>query len=95
MSLAFFVNEMREKNSASADGVLAPGSAHAGPSAQPPIATSGNFPACVSAESSSPNFPISGQNRVNWGCRGDSPNIFFFGFLIFSLLRSSCKISKL
>ena len=39
--------------------------------------------------------PFSGQNRVNWGCRGDSPNIFFFGFLIFLLLRSSCKISKL
>ena len=26
--------------------------------------------------------PFSGQNRVNWGCRGDSPNIFFIGFLI-------------
>ena len=23
-------------------------------------------------------FPFSGQSRVNWGCRGDSPNIFFF-----------------
>ena len=32
-------------------GVLAPGSAHAGPSAQPPIGTSGIFPAHVSAES--------------------------------------------
>ena len=31
-------------------GVLAPVSAHAGPSAQPPIGTSGNFPAYVSAE---------------------------------------------
>ena len=31
-------------------GVLAPVSAHAGPSAQPPIGTSGNFPARVSAE---------------------------------------------
>ena len=39
-------------------GVLAPVSAHAGPSAQPPIVTSGNFPARVSAESISPNFPI-------------------------------------
>ena len=39
-------------------GVLAPLSAHAGPSAQPPIGTSGNFPARVSAESISPNFPI-------------------------------------
>ncbi len=34
-------------------GVLAPMSAHAGPSAQPPIGTSGNFPARVSAESPS------------------------------------------
>ena len=39
-------------------GVLAPVSAHAGHSAQPPIDTSGNFPARVSAESISPNFPI-------------------------------------
>ena len=34
-------------------GVLAPGSAHARPSARPPIDTSGNFPAHVSAESPS------------------------------------------
>ena len=34
-------------------GVLAPVSAHAGPSAQTPIDTSGNFPARVSAESPS------------------------------------------
>ena len=33
-------------------GVLAPVSAHAGPSAQPPIDVSGNFSAHVSAESS-------------------------------------------
>ena len=32
-------------------GVLAPGSAHARPFAQPPIDMSGNFPAHVSAES--------------------------------------------
>ena len=32
-------------------GVLAPGSAHARPSAQPPIDVSGNFPARMSAES--------------------------------------------
>ena len=31
-------------------GVLAPGSAHTRPSARPPIDTSGNFPAHVSAE---------------------------------------------
>ena len=34
-------------------GVLAPVSAPAGPSAQPPIGTSGNFPARVSAKSPS------------------------------------------
>ena len=34
-------------------GVLAPGSRHARPSAQPPIDMSGNFPAHVSAESPS------------------------------------------
>ena len=34
-------------------GVLAPGSAHARPSTRPPINTSGNFPADVSAESHS------------------------------------------
>ena len=34
-------------------GVLAPGSAHARPSAQPPIDMSGNFPAHVYAESPS------------------------------------------
>ena len=39
-------------------GVLAPVSPHAGHSAQPPIDTSGSFPARVSAESISPNFPI-------------------------------------
>ena len=40
-------------------------------------------------------FPFSGQNRVNWGCRRDPPSIFFIEFLIFLLLRSPCKISKL
>ena len=39
-------------------GVLAPVSAHMGPSAQPPIGTSGNYQARMSAESISPNFPI-------------------------------------
>ena len=57
-------------------GVLAPVSAHAGPFAQPPIGTSGNLSARVSAELILPNFPISGQNRVNWGCRG-VPKMFF------------------
>ena len=36
-------------------GVLAPGSAHASPSARPPIDTSGNFPAHVSPSNNSPN----------------------------------------
>ena len=39
-------------------GVLAPGSAHARPSARPPIDTSGNFPAHMSAESPSNISPI-------------------------------------
>ena len=39
-------------------GVLAPVSAHEGPSTQTPIVTGGNFPAHVSAELISPNFPI-------------------------------------
>ena len=39
-------------------GDLAPVSAYAGHSAQPPIDTSGNFLSRVSAESISPNFPI-------------------------------------
>ena len=39
-------------------GVLDPVSVHVGPSARPPIGTSGNFPARLSAESISPNFPI-------------------------------------
>jgi hypothetical protein len=34
-------------------GVLAPGSGHARPSARPPIDTSGNFPAHMSAEAPS------------------------------------------
>ena len=38
-------------------GILAPGSAHAGPSAQTPIDASGNFPARVSAEWPSNIFP--------------------------------------
>ena len=61
-------------------GVLALVSAHAGPSAQPPIGTIGNFPARLSAESISPNFPIFR------GYRGDPPNIFFIGILIFLIL---------
>jgi hypothetical protein len=64
-------------------GVLAPGSAHARPSAQPPIDVSGNFLAHVSTESPSniflnPSEVISEVSEV--------------GILIFFLLRSPCKI---
>jgi hypothetical protein len=61
-------------------GVLAPGSAHARPSARPPIDTSGNFPAPVSAEWPSafktenrlfPHFPV--KIGLFWGV----PEIFF------------------
>ena len=38
-------------------GVLAPGSAHVGPSIQPPIDVSENFPAHMSTESPSNIFP--------------------------------------
>ena len=76
-------------------GVLTPVSAHAGPSAQPPIGTSGNFPAHMSAESISPNFPIFQSKSAFWGA-GGVPEIFsLIGILIFLLPRSPCKISKL
>ena len=50
-------------------GVLAPGSAHVGPSAQPRIGTSGIFPAHVSAElpsniSPNPSEVISEDSEV-------------------------------
>ena len=58
-------------------GVLAPVSAHAGHSAQPPIDTSGNFPARVSAESISPNFGIFRSKSAFLGGQGGSPKFFF------------------
>ena len=51
-------NKKRKKIPLAPMRVLAPVSAHAGHSAQPPIDASGNFPARVSAESISPYFPI-------------------------------------
>jgi hypothetical protein len=66
-------------------GFLAPGSAHARPSAQPPIDVSGNFPAHVSAESLFLNFPILGG-------RGVHRKKISIGILIFMLLWSPCKI---
>ena len=47
-------------------GVLTPGSAHARPSAQPPIDVSGNFPAHLSAESPSNISPNPSEvNDIN------------------------------
>ena len=52
------MEEGREEIPVAPMGVLAPMSVHARPFARPPIDTSRNFPAHVSAESISPNFPI-------------------------------------
>ena len=65
-------------------GVLAPVSAHAGPSAQPPIGTSGNFPAHVSAElrsniSPNPSEVISEVSELY-----DKPFLDIFDFSRFS-----------
>ena len=57
-------------------GVLDPVSAHAGPSAQTPSALAEIFwHVCLQSQFHQ-IFLIYGQNRVNWGCRGDPPNIF-------------------
>ena len=69
-------------------GVLAPGSAHARPSARPPIDTSGNFPAPVSTEWPSAFKTV--KIGLFWGV-GGVPEFFFIGILLFLLLRSSCK----
>ena len=53
-----FTDILNQKFPLTPMGVLAPGSAHARPSAQPPIAVSGNFPPHVSAESPSYIYPI-------------------------------------
>jgi hypothetical protein len=57
-------------------GVLAPGSAHARPSAQPPIDVSGNFPAHMSAVTflKFSHFPV--KIGLFWGV-GAVPGIFF------------------
>ena len=54
-------------------GVLAPGSAHARPSAQPPIDVSGNFPAPVSAEWSPNISPIPSKVISNVSHSYDNP----------------------
>jgi hypothetical protein len=70
----------RENISAHSDGGPRLGSAHASPSAQPPIDMSGNFPPHMSAESLFEISPFSGQNRVilrgRWGPRFWNPPIF-------------------
>ena len=43
----------------------------------------------------SPFWLLSAQNRLLGGARGGPRNSFFIGILIFLLLRSPCKISKL
>ena len=74
--------------------LFTPTPAHARPSAWPPIDTSGNFSAHVSAESLFEISPFSGQNRVILGGRGGPRIIFFIGILLFLLLRSPCKVSN-
>jgi hypothetical protein len=95
------------KISARANGGPRSPSAHAWPFARPPIDTSGNFPANMSAESplnTSPNPseplgnfskypPFPPKNRIVRGIGGSSM-IFLVGLLIFWLLRSPCKISE-
>ena len=66
--------------------VLAPVSAHAGHSAQPPSTLAEIFRHACLQSLFHQISPFSGQKMVNWGCRWDSPNIFFIGFLIILLL---------
>ena len=65
-------------------GVLAPGSAHAGPSAQPPIGTSINFPARVSAESPSNISPNPSEVISEVSELYDKPFLDIFDFSQFS-----------
>ena len=65
-------------------GVLAPVSAHAGPSAQPPIGNSGNFPAGVSAESYS-NISINPSEVISEVSElYHKPFLYIFDFIQFS-----------
>ena len=58
--------------------VLAPVSAHAGHSAQPPINTSGNFPRVCLQSRFHQISPFSSQNRVNWGVGGIPKYLFLW-----------------
>ena len=76
-------------------GVLTPVSVHAGPSAQPPIGTSGNFPASVSAElpsniSPNPSKVISEVSEFY-----DKPFLDIFDFSQFSGQRGRGESSRL
>ena len=64
--------------------VLAPVSAHAGPSAQPPIDTSGNFSARVSAESPSNISPNPSEVISEVSELYDKPFLDIFDFSQFS-----------
>ena len=65
-------------------GVLAPVSAHAGHSAQPPIVTSGNFPARLSAESPSNISPNPSEVISEVSELYDKPFLDIFDFSQFS-----------
>ena len=73
-------------------GVLAPGSAHARPSARPPIDTSGNFPAHVSAVTflKFPRFPV--KIGLFWVVGGVPEIIFLLESSYFCYLGAHAKI---
>ena len=76
-------------------GALAPGSAHARPSARPPIDMSGNFPAHMSAESPFENNPLCPPKYSIVQGVGGGPRLFLgCGILIFLLLGASCRVSE-
>ena len=76
-------------------GVLAPGSAHARPSARLPIDTSGNFPAHMSAESPSNISPNPFKKPKN-NPQGGSPNFVWVNISFFCENFKSCpRVPKL
>jgi hypothetical protein len=73
-------------------GVLAPGSAHARPSARPPIETSGNFSGAYVSRVTFLKFPhLPVKIGLFWGVGGVPQLIFFIEILLFLLIRSPCK----
>ena len=73
-------------------GVLALGSAHAGPSAQPAINTSGYLLVYISAEKPS-TFSKKPKNRPQ-GARGWGSELIFLPEFLLFLFRSPCKNLK-